>query len=428
MSTQRDRDGHLRPNGYRARLVDGKIAHLLKTNTIVRIVGPHAVGKTWCALAHGRSIVAADDENIRPIIESAPEHALQGGQSTHVIDEWQLVPQLAKTAAQAREGSYLLVSSRDSSPEEEVRYLSNTPVVKIWPFTLTEAGISNMSVSLTGLFAGSFYPLSCRIELPEVAEAICQGGWPRLQGIGAAASARPIQTLLQTVMEEELPAHGKRIPMAVKVACARAACGWKATYEDYAAYARNRGERPFSRNTARDYRQIILESYLTYAVEGWRAPVRSTSRVRIKPRIQFVDPSIAAVLLAHTPDTLLQDAGSFESLLRCLVLRDLSAYASVLESGADASVLYYADSDGAYADAVITLSDGRWGAINVAIGEQQFAKAARGLVRLRSKLGKNPASTCPAPSFLAVVMGRCDRPRLDRETGVYAFPIGALTV
>lgn len=419
--------GHLQPNGYRIRLIDGKLRNLLKTHTIVRLVGPHGAGKSWTALAQGRSVIAADDESIRPIIESNPERALLGGQAPHVIDEWQLIPSLAKAAAQARGGSYLFVSSVDGRPEEE-RRISSSPIVRLWPLTLAEAGLSNMSVSLMGLFTHNFYPMSCHMGLPEVAEAICQGGWPRLQGLGAEASVRLIRVLLQTVMEEELPRRSKRLSMAIKVACAHAACGWQATYEDYAAYAADRGERPFSRNTARDYRQIFLETYLAYAVEGWRAPVRSTSRVRFKPRLQYVDPSIPAMLLTHTPDTLLQDAGTLLSLLRCLVLRDLNAYAAVLEPEGEPTVRYYADSDGARADAIITLSDGRWGAVNVAIGESQFEDAARGLTRLRSKLRKNPARTCPDPAFLAVIMGSCNQPRLDKKTGVYVFPIGALTM
>lgn len=427
MKRDNEDHGYLRPHGYRPRLLDQQLRHLLKTNTIVRLVGPHGAGKTWTALAQGRSVIAAEDDGIRPILENSPERALSGGQSPHVIDEWQLVPTLAKAASEARSGSYLLVSSTDHRPEEE-RYLASAPIVRMWPLSLTEAGLSNMSVSLMGLFSHDFYPLASPMELPEVAEAICQGGWPRLQGLGTEAAARLVTVLMQTVMEEELPRRGKRLPMAAKVACAQAACGWRATYEDFAAYARERGEKPFSRNTARDYQQILRETYLCYTVEGWRAPVRSASRVRFKPRTQFVDPSLAAILLTHTPDTLLADAPTLLSLLRCLVLRDLNVYTSALEGSGAPSVRYYADSDGACADAVITLSDGRWGALRVAIGEAQFSEAARGLTRLRSKLNKNPRRDCPDPAFLAVVMGACERPRLDRETGVYAFPIGCLTV
>ncbi|MBM6817284.1 DUF4143 domain-containing protein [Olsenella uli] len=407
------------------RLVDGKLRYLLKKHTIVRLVGPHGAGKSWTALAQARSVIAADDESIRAIIEANPERALQGGQSPHVIDEWQLIPSLARAAAQAREGTFLMVSSVDDKPEDE-RHIASTPVVRLWPLSLAEAGLSNMSVSLMGLFTHNFYPMSCPMGLPEVAEAICQGGWPRHQGLGADASARLTQVLLQTVMEQELPRRGKRLSMAVKVACAHAACGWQATYEDYATYARDHGERPFSRNTARDYRQLFLDTYLSYAVEGWRAPIRSATRVRFKPRVQFVDPSLPATLLTHTPDTLLQDAPALLSLLRCLVLRDLNVYSSALEMEPAPPMRYYADSDGARADAVITLPDGRWGAINVTIGETQFEEAARGLTRLRSKLRKNPASNCPDPAFLAVIMGSCARPRLDKKTGVYAFPVGAL--
>lgn len=427
MKRDEEDHGYLRPRGYRSRLVDSKLRHLLKKHTIVRLVGPHGAGKSWCALAQGRSVIAADDDSIRPILESAPERALMGGQSPHVIDEWQLVPSLARSAAQARDGSYLLVSSRNGRPDDE-RRIDDAPTVRLWPLSLAETGASNMSVSLMGLFSRNFYPMSCQMGLPEVAEAICQGGWPRLQGLGSDTSSRLVRVLFQTVMEQELPMHGKRLPMAIKVACAHAACGWRGSYEDFAAYAREHGEKPFSRNTARDYLEIFREAYLSYSIEGWRAPIRSATRVRIKPRTQFVDPSLPAMLLTHTPDTLLQDAGALLSLLRCLVQRDLNVYSSVLESEAEPTIRYYADSDGACADAVIRLSDGRWGAINVALGEAQFEEAARGLTRLRSKLRKNPESGCPDPTFLAVVMGSCSRPRLDKRTGVYAFPIGCLTV
>lgn len=426
MSSERNEAGYLRPRGYRPRLVDSHLKRLLKTNTIVRLVGPHGSGKSWCALSHGKSVVSASDESIRPILESAPEHALAGGQSPHVVDEWQIIPTLAKTASQAPYGSYLLVSSTDNHPKDE-RYVARTPLVRLWPFTLVESGVSNMSVSLMGLFSHGFYPMSCSLGLPELAEVICVGGWPRMQGIGAENAARLLRVQLQTVLENELPARSKRVPMAVRVVCAQAARGWKSTYEDRAHYVEGHGEKPFSRKTERDYAKIFRETYLTYQVDGWKAPIRSVSRVRFKPRTQFVDPSLPAMLLAHTPETLLDDAPALLELMRCLVLRDLNVYMSVLNPE-EPTVHYYADSDGACADAVVALPDGRWGAINVAIGDAQFEQAARGLTRLRSKLGKNPDNPYPEPSFLAVAMGSCHRPRLDKRTGVYAFPIGCLTV
>lgn len=419
--------GYLRPKGYCPRLVDAQLQNLLKVHTVVQLVGPHGAGKTWCALSHGKSIVNVTDENIRPILESFPESALSGGQSPHVIDEWELIPTIAKTVSLASHGSYLLVSSLNNHPKDE-RHLTFAPTVKLWPLTLAESGVSNMSVSLMGLFSRNFYPMSSPMGLVELSEVLCRGGWARMQGLGTESAARLLRVQLQTALDQELLCRGKRLPMALRVAIAQAACGWQSTYEDRARYMTSHGEKPFSRNTERDYAEIFHSTYLTYRIEGWRAPIRSVSRVRFKQRTQFVDPSIPATLLSHTPETLLQDAPTLLELLRCLVLRDLNVYASILDAKASPTVRYYADSDGARADAVVTLSDGRWGAINVAIGEGQFEDAARGLCRLRSKLQKNPESTCPEPEFLAVVMGSCNRPRLDRRTGVYVFPVGCLTV
>ncbi len=416
----------LKPEGYQPRLIDAKLHHFLTNHSIVRLIGPHGAGKSWCALAQGRSVISAADESIRPMLESAPERALSGGQPPHVVDEWQAVPGLARAAARSGKGPFLFVSSCDRHLDEEAE-LRDAPTLRLWPYTLTESSVSNMSVSLTGLFSRDFYPMSCDVGIPELADLICQGGWARVQGLGGEAAARLNETTVQTVMEGECARRKKRLPIALRVYCALASCGWRGTYDDFAEYMRSRGERPFSRNTVRDYLRILEEAYLAYPLRGWQAPIRSSSRVRVKPRISFVDPSLPAMLLSQTPVELLGNAPAFLSLLRCLVLRDICAYASVLDAESEPSVRYYADSDGGSADAVVTLADGRWGALSVAIGEAQVPETARGLVRLRSKIAKNPDAGCPAPSFLAVILASCDRPRLDRKTGVYVFPIGCLT-
>lgn len=416
----------LKPRGYQPRLIDAKLHHLLTTHDVVRLVGPHGAGKSWCALAQGRSVTTVSDESVRPMLETSPERAISGGQPPHIVDEWELIPELARAVASSSRPPFLLVSSTDRHPSEE-KYLSGSPVVRLWPYTLTESGLSNLSVSLMGLFSNDFYPIACGMDIPELAEAMCRGGWARVQDIGGSTAGRLVQVIMQTVIEQETSFLKKRLPLAIRVYVALAACGWQSTYEDFALYVRSRGEKPFSRNTARTYLKVLQETYLAYPVSGWAAPIRSTSRVRIKPRLSFVDPSLPAMLLAQTPETLLEDAPTFLSLLRCLVLRDVNAYASVLEGDAEPTVRYYADSDGGRADAVITLSDGRWGALNVAIGEAQAPDAMRALVRLRSKLRKNPGNGCPDPSFLAVLLASCNRPRLDRETGVYVFPVGCLT-
>lgn len=420
------RGDRLRPNGYQPRLLDAKLHSLVTNHPVVRLVGPRGSGKSWCALAQARSVVSAEDDSIRPLLEISPEQALSGGQPPRAIDEWQLIPELARAAARAQRGPYLMVSSVDRRPVTE-REIERTPLVRLWPCTLTESGASNLSVSLMGLFSHDFYPRSSPLSLGDLAELACRGGWARVQGLSPLSAARITRIVMQTSLERELAFRGKRMAMALRVSRALADADWTVTYEALADSARQRGEKPFSRNTARDYLRLLQEIYLVYPIEGWRAPIRSSSRVRIKPRLQFVDPSLPAMLLSHDPDALLDDARELLSLLRCLVLRDLNAYAETFYLDEEPRVLYYADSDGACADAVLILPDGRWGAISVALGEPQFEHAARGLVRLRDKLRRNPRRDCPEPSFLAVALGVSDRPRLDRDTGVYAFPIGCLT-
>jgi len=72
-------------------------------------------------------------------------------------------------------------------------------------------------------------------------------------------------------------------------------------------------------------------------------------------------------------------------------------------------------------DAIVHLRNGKWGAIEVKLGEDMVDDAARKLKRLESKVD---AERMNAPSFLAVVTGT--EFAYTREDGVHVVPIGCL--
>jgi predicted AAA+ superfamily ATPase len=159
---------------------------------------------------------------------------------------------------------------------------------------------------------------------------------------------------------------------------------------------------------------------------GWDAPVRSKSRVRIKPVRRFVDPSLPASLLGVNEERLLSDFQLFGKLFEELCLRDLRIYASAMELSLPDPVRYYRDSDNLEVDAIIELRDGRWAALEVKLGENKTDEGVTNLLRLKEKVAANPLERNPEPSFMAVIVGKLEFCRKTPE-GVYVIPITSLT-
>ena len=166
--------------------------------------------------------------------------------------------------------------------------------------------------------------------------------------------------------------------------------------------------------------------YVIQTINGWDAPIRSKSRLRIKPKYYFADPSMAACLLGITPDRLITDGQLFGLLFESLCMHDLAIYASSLPNASASPLYYYRDSDGLEVDAVIELRDGRWGAFEIKLGENKVSEAAENLHRLRKKIALNPAARNPGPEFLAVLVGAGETARYDKANDVYVIPVTSL--
>ena len=73
-------------------------------------------------------------------------------------------------------------------------------------------------------------------------------------------------------------------------------------------------------------------------------------------------------------------------------------------------------------DAVLELSDGRWGAFEIKLGADQIDEAAKKLIAINKYFESRGARV---PSFLCVVCGLSSAAYL-REDGVYVVPINCL--
>jgi hypothetical protein len=131
---------------------------------------------------------------------------------------------------------------------------------------------------------------------------------------------------------------------------------------------------------------------------------------------QFADPSIAAVALGAKPKDFINDLNTFGFFFESLCHRDLRVYLQDL----DGEVYHYHDGDGLEADAIVHLSDGRWGAIEVKVGGNEIDDAAVNLIKLKNKVDSGLGN----PSFLMVLTGVPDA--YKRADGVLVVPIGCL--
>lgn len=421
----------LLPEGYMPRIADELLKHKLELFGAVEVAGTMWSGKTWTSLAFGRSVTRIGMAGVRTAAEADPSSALLG-ETPHVIDEWQDVPEIwdevkaAVDASASAPGSFILTGS--SEPNKSKVHHSGAGRIgklRMWPMSLYESGQSSGAVSLSELFEGNFQPQLVQQKLEPLAQAICNGGWPALTTNNTPASEY-LDAYFDALFTVNIPRRGLDGEESRRIAASLArnsgaAVKMTTVAEDAGFPATRNGEEKVSAHIG------ALESlYVIDSIMGWDAPVRAKSRLRTKAKRYFADPSLAASLLQLTPERLMEDGQLFGILFEGLCMRDLMVYASALPHAKDKPLNYYRDSDGLEVDAVIELRDGRWAAFEIKLGENSLDKAAKNLNRLRRKVGLNPLARNPEPEFLAVIVGAGEYARFDEERGVYVLPITCL--
>lgn len=426
--------GTEKPKTYHPRLVDERLHRLLHTFGAVEIRGTKWCGKSWTALAFGESVVHLDDPNVKALAEADPTLALQGAHP-HVVDEWQEVPSTwdaARRAVDAAGGEHgLFILTGSSTPAKDAVTHSGAgriARVDMSTMTLWERGLSTGSVSLSGLFEGSFEPSACDASLAPLAEAICCGGWPALLGANAQTAAEVVDQYLDAMFEVSVPRKGGTSDMARRIVSSLARnVATAATLQTIAQDAALGDEAGApAASTVTSYLDMLESMYVIESLHGWGAPVRAKSRLRTKPKRYFADPSIPAAALGMGPERLLSDGQTFGLLFESLCIHDLRAYAACMPGAHPGSLRYYGDSDGLEVDAIIELRDGRWAALEVKLGETKVPDGIRNIERLRQKVAANPAARNPKPAFSAVLTATSPFCRYDAEHDIYVFPITAL--
>ncbi len=423
----------LTPMGYIPRLVEERLDALMRAFGCVEIAGAKWSGKTWTALSRCTSVTKLDLPTEREAALVQPSLALVGP-TPHLVDEWQEVPEVWDAArryvddASGERGLLVLTGSSalGKQAREKIRHSGTGRIARLVmrPMSLAESGDSEACVSLRSLFeTGHIEPVRRETDVNAVARWCCRGGWPANIGlddeIAYETSAEYIDSVLRTNIED----GGKSPETALSLL--RALAFNESQAATYRTLRKDAGfdEGGFDDGTIASYIDLFKRLYLIEELAGWEPPMRAKARVRVRPKRMFVDPSLAAALLAATPSKLIHDMQTLGILFENLVIRDLRIYLSTLGGIGDA-IHYYHDDKGLEVDAIIEHA-GLWAGIEVKLGEAKIDDAARNLLKVKEKVLANPAAQNDPPAFLAVIVG-VGSLAYTRDDGVHVIPISCL--
>ncbi len=424
----------LRKDGYRDRLVDNTIGDYLKTFGAISIEGPKWCGKTWTGLNHSNSVIFIDDPrggfNNRRLSELDPEFALKG-KNPHLIDEWQDVPPLwdavrHKVDASGKKGMYILTGSATPN-RKNISHSGAGRIGKVRMHTMSlyESGDSNGEVSLLDLFEKPWKEnkFTEDIKLEKLVDLIVRGGWPGVLGIKTKSAMDLTKGYLEAILDDDIRTidgiqrDGRKMLMLLKSLARN-----ESTVVSNNTLIRDMseiGDEKISYPTLSDYLDVLKRLYIIVEQPAFNPNLRSSVRVGKSPKRRFIDQSLAIASLGATPEMLIKDLNTLGFMFESLCMRDLTVYAESFGG----KIHHYRDSEGREIDAVVELSDGRWGAFEIKLGANQIDKAAENLLKFDEITSRDQKSK--RPSVLCVICGLTPA-AYKRDDGVYVIPITAL--
>lgn len=322
----------------------------------------------------------------------------------------------------AETGQFILTGS--AVPSENVTLHTGTGRISrmlMRPMSLYESLESNGTISLIALFNGEHELESdSSLTIEKIAFALCRGGWPasiaRREDVALRMSVDYVEAVINHDVSrvdgiEKNPNRARLLLRSLSRNISTLASIQTIHDDIEATYA------AFSEKTISSYLNAFRRIFVIEDLPAWSPSLRSRTAIRTSAKRQFVDPSIATAVMRINPDGILKDFETFGFLFESLCTRDMRIYAQVN----DGDVFHYRDKNGLEADMIVCLRDGRWGAIEVKLGNKQIEDAAKNLLKLKEKIDTTKMGE---PTFLMVLTG--GQFAYQRDDGVLVVPIGCM--
>lgn len=411
---------------YRPRVIDSALQRALAAAGAVVLEGARATGKTTTALHAATSYVFIDDPRAQSLLDVAPGSLLEGD-APRLLDEWQVAPQLwnlVRRAVDATAEPGLFILTGSAVPSDDVtrhtgagRFLRlRERTMSWWEKLDSPAG----AVSLAGLFEGNLpkTDLGAAPDLDTVIDNLLRPGFPAMTALAAAQSADRLRGYIDDVARTDIRriADIRHEPEVIKqlIAGLARSVASEVTYKTLAADVRVVAP-TIDEETVSNYVGLLQRLFVVEAQRPWTPALRSRARVRTSPKFHLVDPALAAAALGAGAQHLRADLNTLGTLFESAVVHDLT----VLTLGGEVS--HYRDSNGKEIDAILTLPDGRWGAVEVKLGGQQVSMGAQSL---QAVIAQVDTASIGEPTFRLVVTGT--GPILVTDDGTVTAPLTAL--
>ena len=414
---------------YRARIIDIILRDALEASGAVWLQGPKWCGKTWTASQIARSILMMQDpdESANYLQQAMVKPSLLlDGDTPRLIDEWQVAPVLWDAVRHAVDqrgemGQFILTASTKPLRSETMHSgTGRIARLKMRTMSLFESGESTGQVSLENLFSQETPEGSAQLSIEGLAFAVARGGWPASIKLPVKAALAQAGKYLTSIVENDVfelsdvQRNPRRIMLLMRSLARNVAT--MASVETLRKDVSG-SESELAVSTVNAYLDVLERLYVIENLPAWSTRLRSKAYLRKSPKRHFTDPSIAVAAMQTNPDGLLRDFNTFGYLFESMCVRDLRIYAQKLGG----EVCHYSDETGLEADAIITLPDGRWGAVEIKMGQRQVDEAAINLLKLKKKVDTD---VMQPPAFLMVLTGNGYALKLDN--GVLVVPITCL--
>lgn len=431
---------------YIKRIADKILDEKAESFGAINIVGPKGCGKTRTAKERCASYIEFQDEDKRDgymaVAGTAPSLLLRDKKPI-LFDEWQDAPKIWGAIRKACDdnpedtGCYYLTGSTSQKVDLPHSGTGRISEVQMYPMTICETGESNCSISILEMFENPEYVIdgiSSDLELSELFYLATRGGWPRCLALQSeTAKLQVAKDYYHQIYTKDINTidGNKKNPEIARLVL------W--------SYARNiatpakktkllvdvRSNTNITEPTYDSYVEALERLYVIRDIDAWTPQIRSKTAIRAAKKRIFIDPSIAIASLGLSYDYFYRDLDLFGHVFENMVIRDLLVYAESVGG----NVKHYRDDFGMEADAVFSLSDGRYALIEIKTGAGAVQDAEKGLLRFLEAIRKHneealrnhehPKPVYREPDLLIVICANL-KIAYTTENGIKAIPYGCL--
>jgi len=420
---------------YIPRLMDSLLENKLKAFGAVLLRGPKWCGKTTTAIVHSKSYAFLARKTMKETYDSyllRPQLFIDGPKPK-LLDEWQSYPllwDLVKEECDIRNQPSLFVLTGSYSPK--LGTTNHTGSMRIYPLnmntlTLYESGDSSGEVSLKDICQGKDVFGTNPLTYERITERMVKGGYPAaydrktddLNAFGKSA----LSSIAETDIQETT---GKELRENVTRAILRSLARNLSQYAKNTTIIQDVAEiEPLSETTFYTYYDGLLRLNAVKEIEAWSPALRSKENLRMGPKREFSDVSLAVAALGLSAEDLNNDPHTRGFFFENFVWHDLAVYGDCI----DAKIGHYHDSLGLECDFTIHLANGEYGLIEVKQGEALLPDAVSTLNKFDALVDSynvtHPNAPMKKAKFKLVITGDSAYARRGSD-GIYVVPIGVL--